>query len=301
MNAEVPPVLWSRAMSFALLRAMRPKQWVKNLFILAPLVFSKKLFDADASIASAIAFLLFCATSSAVYLLNDIADREKDRAHPQKRFRPIASGELSITAARRAALILLVGALGAAALYAPALALILAGYLTLNFAYTHKLREIPYLDVLCIAGGFELRVLGGAAAADIPASGHLLVATFFLASFLGLGKRMHELLEVSDAERRSVLSRYDRRGLRYALIVFGLVPIAVYLSYTLSAETRALIDSPQLPLTTVFPIFGVARFMMLITSGHEYESPTEAMLHDAPFLLNFVLWAGFMLALLYAF
>lgn len=292
-------MLSSPAMSFALLRAMRPKQWVKNLFILAPLVFSKQLFHADASVASAIAFLLFCATSSAVYLLNDIADREKDRGHPQKRHRPIASGELSIKNARTAAIILLSGSLLAAALFSPPLALILAAYLALNVAYTMKLRDVPYLDVLCIAAGFELRVLGGALAADIPASSYLLAATFFLATFLGLGKRMHELLELGEEQQRSVLARYDLKGLRYALIAFGLAPIAIYLSYTLASETRDLIDSAALPLTTVFPIFGVARFMMLITSGHRHESPTEAMLHDPPFLLNFALWAGIMLAMLY--
>lgn len=278
---------------------MRPKQWVKNLFILAPLVFSKQLFHAEASVASAIAFLLFCATSSAVYLLNDIADRDKDRGHPQKRHRPIASGALPIQNARAAAIILILGSLSGAALFSPPLALILLAYLALNFAYTLKLRDVPYLDVLCIATGFELRVLGGAAAAAIPASGYLLVATFFLASFLGLGKRMHELLELDDKRRRSVLARYNARSLRYMLIVFGLVPIAVYLSYTLAPETRALIPSTHLPLTTVFPIFGVARFMMLITSDHGRESPTEAMLHDPPFLLNFALWAGIMLAMLY--
>lgn len=286
-------------MSFALLRAMRPKQWVKNLFVLAPLVFSKQLFHAEAGIASAIAFLLFCAASSAVYLLNDIADREKDRGHPQKRHRPIASGALSIRNARAAAFILMAGALGGAALFSPPLALILASYITLNFAYTFRLREIPYVDVLCIAAGFELRVLGGAVAAAIPASGYLLAATFFLAAFLGLGKRMHELIELDEEQQRGVLSRYNVRSLRFALLVFGLVPIAVYLSYTLASETRALIASAFLPLTSVFPIFGVARFMALITSRHGHESPTEAMLHDAPFLLNFILWAGVMLAMLY--
>jgi decaprenyl-phosphate phosphoribosyltransferase len=287
-------------MAFALIRAMRPRQWVKNLFVLAPLVFSKSLLDHEANVRAFFAFGLYCAAASAIYLLNDVADADADRAHPKKRNRPIASGELSPTIALVASGVLGLAALGGAVLFSGALAATLAGYYTLNFAYSAGLKRIPYVDVLCIAAGFELRVAAGAVAAEVPASIYLLLATFFLASFLGLGKRMHEMGQVSAETQRSVLARYDERLLSRLLVAFGLAPIAIYVAYVLDPATREEFGSPLLPFTTLFAVVGVARFLRLVKSQSDAEGPTEAMLRDPLFIANFVAWAGAILYMLYA-
>jgi decaprenyl-phosphate phosphoribosyltransferase len=286
-------------MVFALLRAMRPRQWVKNLFVLAPLVFSKSLLDREATLRTFVAFALYCAAASAIYLLNDVADAEADRAHPKKRMRPIASGALSPTVALVASGVLGLSALAGGALVSLPLAATLAGYYALNFAYSAGLKRIPYVDVLCIAAGFELRVAAGAIAAAVPASIYLLFATLFLATFLGLGKRMHELGQVSAETQREVLARYDERVLSRLLVAFGAAPIAVYLAYVLDPDTRAAFGSPLLPATTLFAVVGVARFLRLVKSQRDAEGPTEAMLRDPLFIANFVAWAGAILFMLY--
>ena len=292
-------MLSSRAMAFALIRAMRPRQWVKNLFVLAPLVFSKSLLDTEATTRGLTAFALFCAAASAIYLINDVADAESDRAHPQKRKRPIASGELSPRVAIAAAVALGIGALASAFLVSTALAAILAAYFALNFAYSSGLKRIPYVDVICIAAGFELRVAAGAVAAAVPASIYLLLATFFLASFLGLGKRMHEFGQTRAEIQRAVLARYDQRVLSRLLVLFGAAPIAIYVAYVIDPDTREVFESRLLPFTTVFAVIGVVRFLQLTKSQRDTEGPTEAMLRDPLFLGNFLAWSGSMLFMLY--
>jgi decaprenyl-phosphate phosphoribosyltransferase len=287
-------------MVFALLRAMRPRQWVKNLFVLAPLVFSKSLLDREATTRTLVAFALYCAAASAIYLVNDVADAEADRAHPHKRKRPVASGALSPTVALFASGALGLSALTGAAVVSLALAGTLAGYYALNFAYSAGLKRIPYVDVLCIAAGFELRVAAGAIAAEVPASVYLVLATLFLATFLGLGKRMHELGQVDAETQRAVLARYDVRILSRLLAIFGAAPIAVYVAYVLDPDTREVFSSPLLPATTLFAVVGVARFLRLVKSQKDAEGPTEAMLRDPLFIANFVAWAGAMLFMLYA-
>jgi len=287
-------------MAFALVRAMRPRQWVKNLFVLAPLVFSKHLFDREASVRAFVAFALYCAAASAIYLVNDVADAEADRAHPKKRERPVASGALGPRDALLAAAVLGLAALVGGLFVSPSFAGTIAAYYALNFAYSARLKRVPYLDVLCIAAGFELRVLGGASAAGVPASLYLVLATFFLASFLGLGKRLHELGQLRATERRSVLARYDERVLRPFLLVFGLVPVGIYVSYVIDPETQETFGSAWLPATTVFAVIGVFRFLHLVKSERDAEGPTEAMLLDPIFIANFVLWAASILLMLYA-
>lgn len=281
-----------------LLKAMRPHQWVKNLFVVAPLVFAKGLDDVDLVLRSALAFVLFSLAASSVYLLNDLVDVEADRAHPVKRRRPIASGALPMTAARGAmAVLATVACAGALVLNVWVLATI-AGYLLLQVAYTYRLKQVPYVDVLCIAAGFELRVLAGTFALDVPPTVYLLVVTFLLSAFLGFGKRMHELQ--GTAERtRSVLAKYSPRTVNVLLQLTALATTGTYVVYTLDPRTREFFGTDYLAATIVFTEFGVIRFMDLVRNRADADSPTEQMLKDWPFLLNLVLWAVAVVVILY--
>lgn len=278
-------------MFVGLVRALRVHQWVKNLFVLAPLVFARELLNVPMALRAAGAFMLFCLASSTVYILNDLADVEADRAHPVKRNRPIASGQVAEGVARRAALGLGTTAVVAGFILAPAFGAAVTAYLVLNLAYSSRLKRIAYVDVMCITAGFELRVLGGAFAAAVPPSAYLVVVTFLLASFLGFGKRMHELVQGERAhEQRSVLKAYNKKTLTALLFVTGLLTVGTYAVYTLDPHTRNMFGSDYLVGTTVFTAFGVLRFLHLVRNRPDAESPTDQMLRDVPFLANLALW-----------
>jgi decaprenyl-phosphate phosphoribosyltransferase len=278
---------------------MRPHQWVKNLFVLAPLVYARQLTNLDRALPAFAGFACFCVLSSAVYVLNDLLDVDADREHPTKKHRPIASKQVSVDAARSFFVVLLAIAIGGSALLGMPFLLVAMGYLTNNLAYSFGMKKVAYLDVLSIAGGFELRVLAGAFAASVPASSYLLVFTFLLACFLGLGKRRHELAHVSVGETRAALRAYDPRIVMGLLMVTGLATVAVYTIYTLDEHTIAMFGTPYLVVTSVFVLVGVGRFVQL-TEKTDADSPTDAMLRDKLFLATFVLGAVCVFALLYA-
>jgi decaprenyl-phosphate phosphoribosyltransferase len=287
-------------MPWALVRAMRPHQWVKNLFVLAPLVFAKELFDGHTALRAATAFASFCLLASSVYLLNDLQDIEADRAHPVKRHRPIASGHLAPRIAWLAAAACLALACVASIWLGPGFGLCALAYLVLNVAYSFRLKRVAYVDVLCIATGFELRVLAGAYAAAVQPSAYLLAVTFLLAAFLGLGKRMHELSQnPNEYERRPVLKAYDRATLALLLSGTAGATLATYVIYTLDAQTRRYFGTDYLVVTALFTVFGILRFIHLIRARPDAESPTEEMLRDPPFLANLGLWAMTTLAIIY--
>lgn len=281
---------------------MRPHQWVKNLFVLAPLVFAKDLFDGVAALRSGLAFIAFSFLASAVYVMNDLADVEADRAHPVKKHRPIASGEVPEHVARGAMVVMASAALLGGFLMSPLFAASAAGYLVLNIFYSLRLKRVAYVDVLCIATGFELRVVAGSFAAEVEPSTYLLLLTFLLASYLGLGKRMHELtaaLAAGTSASRRVLRSYNVDTLRRLLYLTGGATIVVYVMYTLAPKTRAAFGTDYLVASSVCTLFGVLRFMHLVQHRPEAESPTEEMLRDRPFLLNLAIWAGAVVAILY--
>ncbi|MCA9602906.1 MAG: decaprenyl-phosphate phosphoribosyltransferase [Polyangiales bacterium] len=283
-----------------ILRSMRMHQWVKNLFVLAPLVFAQELLNAALLARSLAAFFLFCLASSTVYLLNDLADADADRAHPVKCKRPIASGAVSRDAALRTIVLFAIGSVGVGFWLRTGFGAALLGYLVLNVAYSSRLKRIAYVDVLCIAAGFELRVIGGAFAAEVPPSAYLLVVTLLLATFLGFGKRMHELVQGERAhEQRSVLKAYDQRVLSPLLSVTGALTVLTYAIYTLDSHTRTTFHTDYLVATTVFTAFGVFRFLRLVRTDPETESPTEQMLRDPLFLGNLALWTISVLAIIY--
>jgi decaprenyl-phosphate phosphoribosyltransferase len=276
-----------------LIKACRPHQWVKNLlFVPAPLVFARRIDDLRADARTAITVACFCLLSSAVYFLNDIVDRERDQAHPLKRHRPIASGALPVPVARTAATLFALVALVVAALLTPMLAAISAAYLLLNVAYSLRLKRIPFIDVACISLGYVLRVIAGAYAIDVPASGWLLLCTLLLASLLGFGKRAHEL-RVSGEKRstqRLVLERYRPDVLRAVLLVLAGLTIAAYAAYTVSPHAIQSFSTWRLVFTVPFVAMGVIRFLNITTRKPDAESPTDSMLRDIPFMVNLVLY-----------
>jgi 4-hydroxybenzoate polyprenyltransferase len=287
----------------ALLKTIRPHQWVKNLFVAAALVFSRHLTDAEYVLRTGVAVLAFCLLSGAVYAFNDVRDVEADRAHPTKRHRPIASGALSERGAMTASILLAVIALGGCLIISWKLAAIAALYLAQNVAYSVKLKQIAFIDVGVIASGFLLRVLAGAAAIDVRASGWLLLCTALLATFLGLGKRAHELAWAERTgqahETRASLAGYRIPVVRAAMFVLGLVTCIAYLGYTVDPHTVAFFNTDQLPYSSPFVVLGILRFLSLALWWPKDESPTEAMLRDPWFLLNLAAAGATVLYLIY--
>lgn len=283
-----------------LLKTMRPHQWVKNLFVVAPLIFAQGLENPQLVMRSVAAFFLFSMAASAVYVLNDLADVEADRAHPTKRNRPIAAGQVSERHARVATGTLAMIALGGGLAMSWQVAAALGSYLVLQLAYTFKLKRVPYLDVFSIALGFELRVLTGTFALDVPPTVYLLVVTFLLSLFLGFGKRMHELKQGGAKKQRAVLAAYSESKLMFLLQLTALATTGTYVIYTLDPHTRETFGTDYLAATIVFTEFGILRFFELVRNETDADSPTEQMLRDKPFLLNLVLWAIAVVVVIYA-
>ncbi len=285
----------------AILHSARPRQWVKNLFVAAALVFSKHLGDTRQLLRALAAVAIFCAISSAVYLWNDIIDVEKDRAHPRKKLRAIASGRLSLPAARAAAATLAAGGLACSLLLDTRFAFCVGAYLIQNVAYSLWLKRIVYLDVLSISAGFILRVLAGGYAIDIWVSRYLIICTGLLACFLGFGKRAHERSSSHEHghAQRPVLRGYSPTVLRWTLVVIGLMTLATYVAYTLSPHTMQFFGTSRMVWTTPFAFIGLARFFWLVSADPCADSPTEAMLRDVPFMANLVVWGAAVVAIIY--
>lgn len=279
---------------------MRPHQWVKNAFVIAPLVFAVQATDLAMLARAFAAFALFCCASGAVYLINDCFDVEKDRAHPVKRFRPIPSGELSVPNAYRAAAVLAAIVVVGGSLLSLGLAGAAFAYLLMNLAYSRKLKHVAWLDVLIIAAGFLLRVVAGAAAIGVPISHWLLVCTFLLALYLGMGKRRHELLETvgSEERRRKVLDAYRLGQLNVAMFGTALMTTAAYTAYTLD-QSEGSFHAPGLRYTVPFIVVGVTRFFTLSGETERAESPTERMIRDPLFVANVCAWGLCILYLIY--
>jgi decaprenyl-phosphate phosphoribosyltransferase len=296
----MPPYAPISARLYAMVQSARPHQWVKNLFVWVPLIFSREVGDADRWVPTLAGFGAFCLVSSSIYVFNDLSDRELDRAHPVKRHRPIASGRLPASMAIGFATVLATVGLGVGVALQPTFGWVLAGYALLNVFYTHVGKTIPYVDVLCIASGFLLRVLGGASVARVPPSGYLLVVTFFLSCFLAFGKRAHELAQYDGGRStRPVLRGYRGRTVNGFLYVSGLLTLATYVIYTLDPRTRAFFSTDQLVWTTPLPLVGILRFVFLVHHPDQAESPTERMLRDGPFLLNLAAWFALTTGLIY--
>ncbi len=271
-------------------RLMRPRQWVKNAFVLTPLLFSGRFLLRSADLRAAVAFLGFCLLASAVYTWNDVLDREADRQHPLKRLRPVASGRLSV----RAAAWFGAGLAGAGLAVSVALGLdvaaIGASYLVLNVLYSFRLKHVVVLDVFCIAGFFILRLLAGSRAIDVVPSIWLLLCGGLLALYLGFAKRRHELqlLGADSAQHRSVLAHYSPAFLDQMSGVLLSVTIVAYIMYTLSPEKVAE-TGYRLTYSTVFVLYGVFRYLYLVHQ-RDAGNPNEVLFADRSLLGSVVLW-----------
>jgi 4-hydroxybenzoate polyprenyltransferase len=284
----------------ALVVSLRPYQWIKNLVVLAALAFSKHLFDVDAAARAALAFLVFCALASAVYLVNDILDVEGDRLHPAKRTRPIASGQLPVGPARIAAAVLLGVALAGSLALGPGFQICAGSYAVLGIVYSLSLKHAVILDVLTVALGFVLRAVAGAVAIGVHFSPWLVVCTLLLALFLALAKRRHELVSLDDAAaHRSILAEYSPYLLDQMIAVVTASCLTAYAFYTLAPETVEKYKTERLALTIPFVIYGIFRYLYLVHRHDQGGSPGDVLLTDRPLLATVALWAVAMVLIVY--
>lgn len=296
----------------AIVRMLRPHQWVKNVFVLGPMIFHKDVF-VNTSVGPTLnltvtgralaATFVYCLLAGAVYTINDLADVEADRIHPVKRFRPIASGAVPPNVARMVAAALVVVSFAGAYAISPWLALVAFVYFAENLAYSFKLKNIAFLDVGLIAFGFVLRVLAGGIAADVHVSVYMLACTALLSLFLGFGKRRHEMASQQAGKQRASLKAYTPRSVNVALGVTGIATVCTYVAYTLDPATKAFFNTSYLWLTTPFTVLGMLRFLLLVNGkagrGLKAESPTQEILRDVPMVLTVVLWAIVVVVVVY--
>jgi 4-hydroxybenzoate polyprenyltransferase len=282
-----------RSLALHLLLSLRPAQWTKNLLVFAGLLFGRRLFDPASVVDAVSAFVVFCALSGVVYLVNDVADRDSDRLHPLKSQRPIASGALPVPVAMAVALALGSAALASAFVIGPAFAAVAAAYLALQVFYSFPLKHIVIIDVLTIAIGFVLRAVGGAVAVHVEISHWLLVCTILLALFIALAKRRHEivLLAGDAATHRPILGEYTPYLLDQMIGVVTASTLISYIFYTISPETQAKFGTAWLGLTIPFPLYGIFRYLYLVHQREGGGSPADLLLTDRPLLACVALWA----------
>ncbi len=291
----------------SLITAFRPHQWIKNGVVLAGLIFSRNAADPRALIQALVAFVVFCAVSSASYLINDVVDLERDRQHPKKRCRPVASGDLPVPLAIGVAIILFLVSFWVAQRLAAGFAAAVVSYTVLILAYSLVLKGMVILDIMVIAIGFVIRAIAGVEVLrDIDPSTEispwLLVCTLFLALFLAAGKRRQELglLEDEAREHRRTLSQYSKELLDHIMAVLTAATLIAYATYTIAPGTVARIHTPGLVYTVPFVVYGIFRYLYLVVERRGGGNPAEVLVKDTPLLVNTLLWLGTVAVVLYA-
>jgi 4-hydroxybenzoate polyprenyltransferase len=284
--------LSGRPIALSLIVSVRPEQWTKNLLIFAGLLFARRLSDPAAVAEASFAFVIFCALSGAVYVINDLLDRESDREHPLKARRPIASGALSVPAAAWTAAVLVVAGIGGAFGLNLRLGIVSAAYFGLFALYSALLKHIVIIDVLTIAMGFVLRAVAGAVAIEVEISHWLLVCTFLLALFIAMAKRRHELVLLTNTatSHRPILSEYTPYLLDQMISVVTASTLIAYVFYTISPDTQQKFGTTWLGLTIPFPLYGILRYLYLVHQREGGGSPSDLLLTDRPMLACVVLW-----------
>jgi len=290
-----------RTVAASLLISLRPGQWTKNLLVFAGVLFGQRLLEPSAVWRSLAAFAIFCALSGAVYLVNDVADREQDRLHPLKATRPIASGALPVRTALAVAGALAAAALAGSFAISTAFAGVAVAYLVLQALYSGPLKQIVILDVLTLATGFVLRAAAGAVAVDVEISHWLLVCTLLLALFIALAKRRHEIVLLADdaSSHRRILGEYSAYLLDQMIAVVTASTLIAYIFYTVSPETQAKFGTPWLGVTIPFPLYGIFRYLYLVHKREGGGSPADLLLTDRPLLICVALWALAMALIIY--
>jgi 4-hydroxybenzoate polyprenyltransferase len=290
-----------KSRALAVLESLRPRQWIKNVLLLAGLVFGRRLFDLHAVARAGLALAVFCALSAAVYLLNDLADRESDRRHPLKMDRPIASGALDGATALWIAGLLAAAGLAGAALLGRGFLAVAATYIVMFALYSRYLKHFAIVDVLVIALGFVLRAAAGAVAINVEISHWLLVCTLLLALFMALAKRRHELVSLADvaSHHRRSLGEYEAGLLDQMIAITAAAALIAYVFYSTSPETQLRFGTSWLGLTIPFPLYGIFRYLYLIRRRDAGADPAETLLLDRPLLGCVVLWGLLVVAIIY--
>lgn len=284
----------------ALLKTMRPKQWAKNVFLLAAIVFDRKLTNTDAMLHTIIGVITFSLVASVVYIINDIADVEADRQHPTKRNRPIAAGKLSITAAWISAIVLLLIAFPIAFWLSPSFAFITLLYLILNLVYSKWLKHVVLLDIILLASLYVIRVAAGVALIDVVRfSPWIYIFTTFLALLMGAGKRRAELSEIADGPnaQRRVLDGYTLSFLDQLITLASGMTIITYSLYTFSAPN--LPENHAMMLTIPFIIYAIFRYQYMLQVKGTGSAPEELVLSDRPLQISIALWGLAVLVVFY--
>lgn len=286
---------------FDLLESMRPQQWLKNLLLLAPLLFAKSLGDSSRIAEAIFGFVIFCALSSGVYLLNDVLDLEKDRKHPVKSTRPIASGRVGVKTATTLLVALLSAALVAGFVLSPAFGAVGLAYVVMNIAYSFWLKEMVILDVMIIAFGFVLRALAGALAIQVEISPWLILCTILLSLFLAFCKRRRELELLADdaTAHRPALREYSVGFLDQMISITTASTVVCYSFYTISPEVEEKLGTRHLFVTIPFVLYGIFRYLYLVHQRGEGGNPASSLLTDRPLLICVALWALVVAAILY--
>ena len=284
----------------AVVASLRPRQWIKNLFVLAGLIFAQRLFTPDVWTALG-AFAIFCALSGAVYLVNDVTDVARDRAHPVKRTRPVAAGRLPVGAALGVAVALGAVGLALSACVGRGFLATAVAYVVLVVAYSVWLKHVVIVDVLVVAAGYVLRAVAGALAIRVEISGWLLICTILLALFLTLGKRRHEVmtLETAAAAQRPILAEYSPALLDQMIAVVTASTVTAYALYTMSPETVAKFHTQLLPATLPLVLYGVFRYLYLLYQRRLGGNPSEVFLTDRALLVSSLVWLLAVLLIIY--
>ncbi len=283
-----------------ILKSLRPRHWTKNLFLFAGIIFSKNLFNLDYLLKVIFAFFVFSLISSCGYIINDLRDIERDRLHPKKAQRPIASGKLPISLAIIAVVILLPLSLLLAFLLEKKFFLAALLYIFLDVIYTLSLKNVVIIDVISLSFFFLLRVLAGTWVIHVETSPWLLVCTILVSLFLGLGKRRHEILTLEKAdEHRTSLKLYNSAFLDQMIALTTSSTLIAYTIYTISEETVKKFGTKNLILTLPFVIYGIFRYLYIVYTKNLGGSPEEALLSDPPFFISILLWGITVMLIIY--
>ncbi len=293
------------------LKLMRPEQWIKNVFVIVPLIFSKNLFNISLFSGSLLTFISFCFAASSIYVINDIADRDLDKIHPVKKNRPIAAGTVTIfegwiiaaTLVCMSFILMFLGNVHLAAM----IPIIL--YIIINLLYSFGLKKIVLIDVFVIAAGFILRIIAGGYAIDVKISSWLIMTTLFISIFLGIAKRRSEFVQINNGldkikleaghSTRNVLEEYDLSLIDQILSISAASVIIAYALYTVSERTLQAFHTEALIFTTVFVVYGIFRYLYLIHKPGLGENPTSALIRDMPMVINIILFMVSVVAIIY--
>ena len=281
---------------------LRVPQWIKNLFVFVPLMFSLHLFEADYFLASLKAFVVFCLASSFIYIINDIIDIDADAVHPTKKFRPLPSGKISKQSAWITSILIFLFLILLSFISPIEFIYFLASFILLNIIYSVYFKHIVILDVFSIAAGFTIRVLAGAAIINVPVSSWLVLTTMFISLFLGVMKRHSELEQITESEKtptRKVLAEYSLTFTNQMATVAAAGVIICYALYTVSQRTVSVFGTENLIYTTPFVVFGIFRFMYLEYLNQKGENTTQIMLTDLPMILTVLFYVATTVLIVY--